>query len=93
MFICNALILGVWDSLQEVSYISIVYLFFFEISIGPVMWLYISELATPVNMGISTSINWLGVLLIALISKSTSPVLRRAMYGAYCFDCVLVRPR
>lgn len=93
MFVCNVLILSVWHTVTEISYLSIVFLLFFETSIGPVMWLYISELATPVNMGISTSANWFGVLLIAMISGSNNEDLRRCMYGVYCLDCILVRTR
>lgn len=91
MFVCNALILGLWNDYPEVWYLNIPFVFFFEISLGPVMWLYISELAAPVSMGISTSCNWLGVLFINFGSVSDDPNLRRSMFGVYCLGCVFVR--
>jgi hypothetical protein len=90
MFACNVVILSIWDSYDK-SYLTFVFLFFFETSIGPVMWLYISELASPISMGIATACNWLGVLLISLISLVNNDDFDRAMYGVYCLDCILVR--
>lgn len=92
MLACNLAILIIWDSFYEVWYCSIAFLLFFEASIGSVMWLYISELTSPVNMGISTACNWAGVLMLALISYSTNDVFRRVIWGVYCLDCVMVRP-
>mmetsp|Transcript_15561 Transcript_15561/g.28243 ORF Transcript_15561/g.28243 Transcript_15561/m.28243 type:complete len:443 (-) Transcript_15561:186-1514(-) len=96
MFLADILILVIWNKQVE-SYLAIVFIIFFETSIGPVMWLYISELASPVSMGISTACNWAGVLAISLlssisanISHDTSENMRRGMYGVYCADCIFV---
>jgi hypothetical protein len=88
---CNLAILAIWDSYMEVWYLSIVFLLFFEASVGPVMWLYISELTYPVNMGISTACNWAGVLMISLISYYHDDTFRRVIWGLYCLDCFMVR--
>lgn len=87
---CNLVILAIWNSYMEVWYLSIAFLFFFEASVGSVMWLYISELTSPVNMGISTACNWAGVLMISLISYYDDDTFRRVIWGLYCADCFMV---
>jgi hypothetical protein len=81
MFVCNLLVVSLWDQYFDMSYVSIVFLLFFETSIGPVMWLYISELGTPRSMGVSTACNWLGLLIVSLVSLANNQLCRRVMYG------------
>jgi MFS family permease len=88
MFVCNLSVVSLWDQYFNMSYVSIAFLLFFEISIGPVMWLYISQLGTPRSMGVSTACNWLGLLIMSLVSLADNQVSRRVMYGVYCMSCI-----
>ena len=49
--------------------LSCVFIIFFEISIGPIMWLYIAEIMTPRGAGFAYGLNWIFVIIFAIISS------------------------
>lgn len=54
------------ENFYEIYFACIVmFIIAFEISIGPIMWIYCADVLSDKGVAISTAVNWAGVLLIA----------------------------
>ena len=54
--------------------------FFFEISIGPILWLYLAEISVEKALSVSVTLNWMVVILITL---TTPPLMSWSPHGTF----------
>ena len=66
-----------------------VFIIFFELSVGPLMWLYAGEIMTDKGMGVASMVNWTVVIIVSAVSYFMFNVLKIGptllMYGAFSF--------
>lgn len=96
MFLCYAGLIpieaiGSYDQIQ----IPLVCLFlvFFEVSIGPIMWIYCADILSEKGVAITSSLNWLTTSLVTLVSGyfiddgKTKPLV---LFSIFCFFCLVL---
>ena len=47
----------------------LVFMVFFQFGIGPLLWTYLPECLPPRAVSLGASINWLGFIVVSLITK------------------------
>lgn len=92
MFISEVLI-GVLAIVGVAMYVQIAFIFvfiiFFELSVGPLMWLYAAEIMTDKGMGVASMVNWTVVIIVSAVSYFMFNTLKIGptllMYGGLTF--------
>lgn len=70
--------------------LSLVFITFFEISIGPIMWLYLAEIMTPRGAGFAYGVNWMSVIILSLFGLFLfGNVERSTVYLIFSSFCAL----
>lgn len=96
-FLMSATLVGLGVSyIEEISSLEItlvmVFVILFEFSLGPIVWIYMSETMTEKGVSLGTLANWIFTIIMAL----TTPILIDSIggylfiiYGGLCFACAL----
>jgi len=92
MFVAEVLV-GILALLGQAMYIQIAFIFvfiiFFELSVGPLMWLYAGEIMNDKGMGVASMVNWTVVIIVSAVSYFMFNTLKIGptllMYGAFSF--------
>ena len=74
------------------KYIILIYLFVFNLSLGPVVWMYMAEILPDKGMAIATFYNWLFVLVVSLCFPMVSDPKVLDTHGVFFlfgFCCIL----
>ncbi|EAR90160.1 sugar porter (SP) family MFS transporter (macronuclear) [Tetrahymena thermophila SB210] len=78
---------------KDLSMLSVAFIFLyfvaFNFSLGPIVWLYCSEILPEKGIGIATMSNWIGATIIVLVLPYFSALWPLFIfYAAMCFACV-----
>lgn len=78
---------------KDISFISVIFIFCyylaFNFSLGPIVWLYCSEILPEKGISIATMCNWIGATIIVLILPYFDALwVLFIFYAAICFACV-----
>ena len=65
------------------------FVMFFEFSLGPIPWIYMSEIMTDKGLSIAVLINWLLTLLMAIVTPYVIGGALFIVFGAFCVICAL----
>ena len=60
----------------------------FEFSLGPIPWIYMSEIMTDKGLSVAVLINWLMTLMMALVTPYVIGGYLFIVFGAFC--CVVI---
>ena len=67
---------------------SLLFLVWFELSIGNILWLYLAEILLPREVGISIAANWIGVIIMSILSlllfKNVKPKYVYLIFASFC---------
>ena len=69
------------------KFVVLVYAFFFEITLGPVFWLYVAEFLIPLSFSIAAFLSWLMIAIISLLAPfmiSWSSINTFFIYSGWC---------
>mmetsp|Transcript_12551 Transcript_12551/g.12346 ORF Transcript_12551/g.12346 Transcript_12551/m.12346 type:complete len:162 (+) Transcript_12551:1176-1661(+) len=87
--------LGVSYELQiEGLEIALILLFvvFFEFSLGPIVWIYMSEVMTEKGVSLGTLANWIFTIIVALLTPTLIDGIGGYIFtcfGVLCFICAI----
>ena len=88
MAICLSVLSFVNKNHELLILFSLLFLICFEVSIGPIMWLYISEILLPEGAGIAYAVNWIGVIILSMCSlflfEKGNRKLIYLMFASFC---------
>lgn len=78
---------------SDISFLSVVFVFLFYLafnfSLGPIVWLYCSEILPEKGLSIATMFNWIGASIIVLVLPYVSELwILFIFYAVVCFVCV-----
>lgn len=65
----------------------------FEFSLGPIVWIYMSEVMTDKGVSVGTVVNWLITILMALLTPILLDAISGALFiifGGFCAVCAVV---
>ena len=72
----------------EVTFVMI-FTFFFEISLGSILWIYLVEISTEKGMSIALFLNWLVVIAVSFATAPMITASDKATFGLYAVLCFL----
>ena len=98
MFLCYAglIPIQVIDGISNYLQIPLVCLFlvFFEVSIGPIMWIYCADILSEKGVAITSSLNWLTTSLVTLVSglflSNDNRIQNLVLFSIFCFFCLVL---
>ena len=97
MFLCYAglIPIQVIDDISNYVQVPLVWLFlvFFEVSIGPIMWIYCADILSEKGVAITSSLNWLTTSLVTLVSGfflSENRIQNLVLFSIFCFFCLVL---
>src|ERR1035437_1453290 len=62
----------------------LLFVVFFEFSLGPIPWIYMSEIMTDKGLTIAVLINWLMTILMAVVTPFVISGTLFIVFGAFC---------
>lgn len=68
----------------------LVFVILFEFSIGPILWIYMSETMTEKGVSLGTLANWIFTIIMALITPTLIEAIGGYLFiifGGFCFAC------
>ena len=65
------------------------FVMFFEFSLGPVPWIYMSEIMTDKGLSIAVLLNWIFTLVMAIVTPYVISGALFIVFGAFCIVCAL----
>ena len=78
---------------SSLSFLSVGMIFFyylcFNVSLGPIVWLYCSEILPSKGISIATMVNWLSGTIIVFAVPYLSLKFLFTFYTSICFACVI----
>ncbi len=70
----------------------LVFVILFEFSIGPILWIYMSETMTEKGVSLGTLANWIFTIIMALVTPTLIDAIGGYLFiifGCFCFACGL----
>lgn len=69
--------------------LTLTFVFFFEISAGPIMWLYLAEILPASGVSVGSALNWIFVIAVSLSSPTlldddSSTKITFFVFGGFC---------
>jgi len=89
--VCLALVSVLIIINQELytKYVILFYAFFFEITLGPVFWLYVAEFLIPISFSIAAFLSWLMIAIISIAAPFMISWSPRDTFFIYAGCCIL----
>ena len=89
-------ILFLYDSYQALIYPIFLFIVLFNLTFGPMLWIYVAEILPDIGVGIAVVFNWLGTSLVALLfplissKDALGPGPSFGIFAAYCIFALFV---
>ena len=84
------------DTVEAIGYLEIIlvllFVCLFEFSMGPIVWIYMSEVMTEKGVSVGTLFNWIFTLIMALITPTLISSIKGwlfIIFGIFCVLCAI----